>query len=113
MPRGSGLVSWGGGLLRTVVREFGDIPLEWEAEDSIYIEGAEQLELLLRAGSAGCWVRLEFSYDDVSWYQYSTHTTSGSDEIHAPGDIKLEDEMRIAVDVPVRAKYCRVSNKHI
>lgn len=107
------LASWGGGLLRKAVRSLAGLSTEWEAEDSIYVEGTDRLKLQLKSVNYGCRVKLEFSFDDVNWYQRSIFTTDGSDQIFVPMSFKLNSEMSVSVDIPIWARYCRLSSKHI
>lgn len=113
MPRSRGLTSWGGGLLSRRVRDLAVLTTEWDAEDAIYVEGSDRLELLLKTELAGGKVKLEFSYDGVNWHQRSISTSSGSDQIFVPATIKMNSVMSISIDVPIWAKYCRVSSQQI
>lgn len=113
MPRGRGLVSWGGGLLGESIRDLATLTVEWDTENTIYVEGTDRLELLLKTALAGGRVRLEFSYDEINWYQRSIYTTDGSDQIFVPAAIKMNSAMSISIDVPIWAKYCRLSSQQI
>lgn len=113
MERSGGLVSWGGGLLTRTVRSLAGLSSDWEAEDSIYVEGTDRLKLQLKSVDSGCRVKLEFSFDDLNWYQRSIYTTDGSDQIFVPMSFKLNTEMSISVDIPIWARYCRLSSKQI
>lgn len=102
----------GGGLRRISVREASALTIAYVTSEAIYIEGADNIGMLVSftlGSSDGCRIKIEFSYDEVNWYQEPNYTVSGSDEIYKPITKKLESSMNIQIDFPVANRYMRIS----
>ena len=102
----------GGGLLMEAVREAAALTTSYVTADSVYIEGADNIGLLVsftKGSSSGCRLRVEFSWDDTNWFREPNYTTSGDDEIYQPINKKLESSMDIVISFPVANKYMRIS----
>lgn len=113
MARGGGLVCKGGGLLIPDIQSQDRIPANWTALNSEHVEGSDRIQILVSPIKFGCYLRVEFSIDETNWYQYSRSTYSGSDKIFIPADFKIENTLPITIDLPVWAKYIRISTKRI
>lgn len=102
----------GGGLRRINVREASTLTTAYVTSEAIYIEGADNIGILVSftlGNSDGCRIKIEFSYDEVNWYQEPNYTISGSDEIYKPITKKLESSMNIQIDFPVANRFMRIS----
>lgn len=106
----------GGGLKVETVREAAALTTSYVTSDAVYIEGADNIGLLVSfalGSSSGCRLKVEFSFDNTSWYREPNYTTSGSDEIYQPITKKLESTMSIQIDFPVANRYMRISSTAI
>lgn len=103
----------GGGLSLETVREAAALTTSYVVSDGIYIEGADNIGLLIsftKGSSNGCRLKVEFSWDETSWFQEPNYSTSGTDEIYQAITKKLEESMDIIISFPVGIKYIRISS---
>ena len=103
-------------IRRIVVRESSVLTVSYVPSDSFNAQGANQLQLLAsftKGSSDGCELIIEFSEDQVNWYQESALTMSESvdtkEVIHKPAIRKIESSSDIVISVPLSASFFRVS----
>ena len=98
------------------VRESSALTVSHVPSDSFNVQGANQLQLLVsftKGSSDGCELIIEFSEDQVNWYQESAIVTSESADrkevIHKPAIRKIETSSDIVISIPLSASFFRVS----
>ena len=84
-------------IKRIVVRESSVLTVSHVPSDSFNVQGANQLQLLVSftmGSSDGCELIIEFSEDQVNWYQESalamSESVDGKEVIHKPAIRKIE-----------------------
>lgn len=100
--------------IRTItIREAAPLTTSYAASNSFNIQGANQLQLLVsfnKGDSEGCRLKVEFSEDEINWYQESAYTISQDIyAIHKPAYREIQSSSDIIISVPLSATFFRVS----
>ena len=103
-------------LRKINVRESSTLTTSYATSDVINVQGANQLQLLLsftKGSSEGCRLKVEFSEDEMNWYQESavalSETGDTRDAIHRSAFRKVESSSNIIVSIPLSASFFRIS----
>ncbi|MFC1714860.1 hypothetical protein ACFL6S_14425 [Candidatus Poribacteria bacterium] len=99
------------------VRAAAALTTSYVASDTLKIQGANQLQLLVsftKGSSDGCKLRIEFSEDQLTWYQESVADLLATNDVeHAPLTRKMNDSANLIVSIPISASFLRVSSQAI
>ena len=99
------------------VRAAAALTTSYIASDVLKIQGANQLQLLVsftKGSSDGCKLRIEFSEDQLTWYQESVaDLLATNDAEHAPLTRKINDSANLIISIPISASFLRVSSQAI
>ena len=100
-----------------IVREASELTTDYFPSNSLTIQGANQLQLLVsftKGDSDGCRLKIEFSEDELTWYQESSYTLSEEIyAIHKPAYRMIQESCNMVISVPISATFFRVSSKAI
>ena len=100
-------------------RERGPLTTEFIASSSKFVQGMTQVCLLVdytKGSSSLCEIKIEFSGDNVNWYQESVIPELilfDSFPIHLPCIRKLIDIVRTIICIPICTRYMRVSARAV
>ena len=90
-----------------IVREAAELTTSYVTSERYNIQGANQLQLLVsftEGDSAGCRLKIEFSEDEINWYQESEYSVYDTGDVkHSPAYRKIESSSNIVISVPVSA----------
>jgi len=102
-------------LRKINVRESSTLTTSYATSDIINVQGANQLQLLLsftKGSSEGCRLKVEFSEDEMNWYQESavalSETGDTRDAIHRPAFRKIEVSSNIVISIPLSVSFFRI-----
>lgn len=98
------------------MRELGNLTTSYIASDSINIQGANQLQLLVsfvKGNSNGCQLKVEFSEDSIAWYQESVVNFLPDNATHSPLVRKIDDTANLIISIPISACFLCVSSRAI
>ncbi len=78
------------------------------------IQGANQVQLLIsftKGDSDGCRLKIEYSEDQITWYQESmvSEFPSINDVTHSMMTRKIDDSGNYVLSIPVSSSYIKVS----
>ncbi len=100
-----------------IVRAAAALTTSYIASDVLKIQGANQLQLLVsftKGSSDGCKLRIEFSEDQLTWYQESVADLLATNDVeHAPLTRKINDSANFIISIPISASFLRVSSQAI
>ncbi len=99
--------------IRTItLRETSELTTDYVFTNGLNIQGANQLQLLVsftKGDSGGCRLKIEFSEDELDWYQESSYTLSEDIyAIHKPAYREVQDSSNILISVPISATFFRI-----
>ena len=101
----------------TVIRAAAALTTSYVASNTINVQGANQLQLLVsftKGSSDGCRLKIEFSEDRSVWYQESVvDFLVTNDAEHAPLTRKINDTANLIMSVPISASFLKVSSQAI
>ena len=103
-------------LKTIVVREAMALTTSYTVSDSINIQGANQLQLLVsftKGSSDGCRLKIEFSEDKQTWYQESIVSFLSNDAEHRPFVRKINDSANLIMSIPISASFLRISGQAV
>lgn len=100
-----------------VIRAAAALTTSYAASDTINVQGANQLQLLVsftKGSSDGCRLKIEFSEDRSVWYQESVvDFLATNDAEHAPLTRKINDTANLIISVPISASFLKISSQAI
>ncbi len=101
----------------TVIRAAAALTTSYVASNTINVQGANQLQLLVsftKGSSDGCRLKIEFSEDRSVWYQESVvDFLVTNDAEHEPLTRKINDTANLIMSVPISASFLKVSSQAI
>lgn len=100
-------------LVSKVIRMDSALTTSFVVSEVMNIQGANQVQLLVsfvKGNSNGCRLRIEYSVDQISWYQESIYNEIPlSNEItHSAITRRIEETGSYVLSIPVSSCYIRV-----
>jgi hypothetical protein len=97
-----------------VVREAAPLTTSYVPSDSFYIEGANQLQLMVsftKGEFNGCRLKIEYSEDEQNWFQETSVSVYGetNEAKHELVVRSIDSSANALISIPVWTRYFRVS----
>lgn len=103
-----------GNIRKIVIRQSSALTTDYIASNLFNVQGANQLQLLVSftlGASTGCRLKIEFSEDEINWYQESAYDLT--DYVYAKHKAlyrEIESSCNIVISVPISATFFRISS---